>query len=155
MKISFVWPLEIRFEGGRFNPPNAKEMCHALSGEWWAGKTTPKAEFGNGRHELSLEVPYFGGALYYIQAAKRFFTRSFGINPDIEVNGVQIEVFAWRENAGKIYRQGLIDNAITTLRHGHPDSQKAAARVAFARGLVLTDVEIVAKVDAEARQETR
>lgn len=155
MRISLAWPLVVRFDGGSFNPPTSEEMCHALNGAW-AGQPPLKAEAENGRHELSFEVPYFGAALYHIAAAKRILNRSFGINPDMEVDGVPIEVFAWRQNAVKIYHLGLIETVRRIIGRGNANDEKEAkARVAIRDGLNLTDAEIIAKVDAEARQEAR
>ena len=139
MKINLVWLLAVRFEGGSFNPPNAEEMQKIARDAWAPGwKFSIRS---TDRHELSFEVAHLNELMDRIGGIKRAFT-SFGITPEVEVDGVSLLEFAWRKQVEAIHRLDLINQTMKELRRPAVNDGNAAIRVALREGLNKSPWEI-------------
>lgn len=137
--ITLTWPLEVKFDGGSFKPPTAKEMqviARDVRATSWkfSARTTD-------RNEVSFEVAHLKELVDRISGIKRIFT-SFGITPEIEVDGVTLLDFAWRKQVETIHRLDLIDQAMKKLRRPAMSDGNAAIRVALREGLNKSFAEI-------------
>ena len=111
--ITLTWPLEVRFEGGSFNPPNAEEMQEIARDAWAPGwKLSARSA---DRHELTFGVAHLRELMDRIGGIRRVFA-SLGVNPDIEVDGVSLLDFAWRRQVEAIHRLDLVNRAMKGLR---------------------------------------
>lgn len=130
--ITLVWPLEVRFDGGSFRPPIAEKMQVIVRDAWVPGwKFSARS---TDRHELSFEIVHLRELVDRIGGIKRAFA-SFGITPEIEVDGTPILEFAWQKQVEAIHRLDLINQAMKELRRPAMNDGNAAIRVALRDGL--------------------
>lgn len=144
------WPIKLKFgDGTEKDLPTGADISEWLRDEWldhWLVRAVDTIH----RNELMLQVPYLGELLARFNAIKRAFA-TFGITPEIEVDGVSLLEFAWRKQVQEIHYLGLINQARKDLRRGHDDDMKAAIRVALRDGLNKPFVEIEQDLIAEAK----
>ena len=141
-RITLTWPIEVKYDGGSFKPPTAEVMCE-IGRDAWASDWKFSAR-STDRHELSLEVQHLRELMDRIGGIKRVFS-SFGITPEIEVDGVPFLEFTWQKQVEAIHRLDLINQVIPALRRRNPtDDGNAAIRVALRDGLNKPFAEIEA-----------
>ena len=138
--ITLAWPFEVKFGDGTTKklPPAAK--MKEIVRDAWAPDWTFSARSSD-RYELLFEVEHLRKLLQRITGIKRVFA-SFGINPDVEVDGKPLLEFAWQKQVQEVHYRGLIDQAMKELRRPAMNDGNAAIRVALREGLNKSPWEI-------------
>lgn len=135
MIIVLTWPY-VGFEGRLVEPAEQiREYLRDVLPEYVrASEFAYYRTRGEGRNELTFEVAHLHELMNLFGAIRRGFA-SFGITPEIEVDGKPLLEFAWRKDVEAIHRLGLINEAMKELRRPAMNDGNAAIRVALREGI--------------------